>query len=110
MWARVWKTPAAAEETPRVPAPQMRREIVEVVVERINGRVADQMVDLLVHRVTEEIMAVAQGEKKEKTVEVVRLAPHEREQMVELLFSTLCGGGCRRMQNCATGAIFGQDP
>ena len=30
MWTRVWETLAAAEETPHVLVPQMRREIVEV--------------------------------------------------------------------------------
>ena len=47
--------------------PQVKREIVEVMwpllVEGIEGRVADQMVDILVPLVMEEIAAVAQEEE-----------------------------------------------
>ena len=46
--------------------PQMRREIVKaiqpVLVERIKGRVADQMVDIPVPQVMEGIVAVEQEE------------------------------------------------
>ena len=99
MWARVWKTFAAAEEAlkaevcsfgePRVGVnlkgslenqssmPQMPREVVEVIqpvlVERIKGRVADQMVDIPVPPVMEEIVAALQ--------EVVRRVPQERLQL-----------------------------
>ena len=56
--------------------PQMRREIVEVIqlvlVERIKGGIADQMVDIVVLPVMEEIVAVVQ--------EVVKLVPHVRVQ------------------------------
>ena len=66
----------AADETPHVLVLQMSRDIVEViqpvVVERIRGRVADQMVDFPVPPVMEEIMAVVQGEEK--------LVPQERVQ------------------------------
>ena len=65
---------AVAEENLHVFEPQMRREIVEVIqfvlVERIKGRVADQMlVDIPVPLVMEEIMIVVQEE---------RMAPQER--------------------------------
>ena len=127
MWARVWKTIVAAEEvkdisvektvegpqlpfidkvneTPHVFLPQVRREIVEVIqpvlVERIKGGVADQMVDIRMPPVVEEIAAVVREKVKfvpqervqqrtverapapqilEKTVEVA-LAPTERVQ------------------------------
>ena len=48
------------EQRVDVPTPQMRREIVEwillVLVERIKGQVADQMVDIPVPRVMIEIV------------------------------------------------------
>ena len=54
----------------------MKREIVEVIqlvlVKSINGRVADQMVDIPVSPVMEEIMAIVQEEEK--------LFPQERVQ------------------------------
>ena len=71
MSARVWKTLVAAEETQHVPVLEVRREIVKVtrlvLVERIKGRVADQMVDILVLPVMEDIMEEM-------------LVPHERVQ------------------------------
>ena len=81
MWARVWKTHAAAEEAlkaevcslsklgigvmrkaPRL-AIKARGGVIEpVLVEGIKGRVADQMVAFPpVPPVTEEIIAVVQG-------------------------------------------------
>ena len=54
---------------------QMKWQIVEVIqlvlVERLKGRVADQMVDILVPPVMEEVVAVLQEEK---------LVPQERVQ------------------------------
>ena len=111
MRARVWKTLAAAEEALQVPALQMKREIVEVMqlvlVERIRGQVADQMVDVPVPLVMEEIMTVVQEEEKlvpqervqqrtaeniedtpqfrEETVEMVGLVPQERVQWIDEL-------------------------
>ena len=100
---------AAAEEALQVPALQMKREIVEVMqlvlVERIRGQVADQMVDVPVPLVMEEIMTVVQEEEKlvpqervqqrtaeniedipqfrEETVEMVGLVPQERVQWID---------------------------
>ena len=67
MWARDWKTLAAAEEALQVPVPQ------PVLAKRIKGRVADQMADIPVPPVMDEIMAVAQEEEE-------KLFPQERVQ------------------------------
>ena len=53
-----------------------------VLVERINDRTADQMVDIPVPLVMEEIMAVVQ--------EVVRLFPQTRVRRID----EHCGGAC----------------
>ena len=139
MWARVWKTLAAAKEaleaeacSPGEPGvgvnrkgslgdqgsmPQTKREIVEVIqpvlVKRIEGRVAHQMVDIPVPPVMEEIMAVGQEEEKLMPQEQVQQPssmrqPQILEETVEVVLAldgTIAATDCR----CANASRVGRN-
>ena len=70
MLARVWKTFATAEEAVQVCFAEEAGDrggdsaCQPVLVKRIKGRVADQMVDVPVPRVTEDIMGSRAGEEE----------------------------------------------
>ena len=117
------------EKSVGVLVPQMRHDIVEVIqplpVERIKGRVADQMVDMLVPPVVEEFMAAVQVEQRideqlveapvlfffffEEIAEVVRLAPQARVQRIDAqsvqvpMVQTV-------FENCGGSAVAGHQP